>query len=99
LVTGIPQRLQYRYLLHRASFVYAPLPRYAEIARRYAAPDTNVSVAPIGATIPVSPLSREAARNAMGITPDTIAIGVFSPAASGFSHDWIAAAVRRPQSI
>ena len=95
LVTGIPQRLQYRYLLHRAAYVYAPLPRYAEIARCYAAADTNVTVAPIGATIPVSPLTRDAARTALGLAPDTVAIGVFSPAAAGFSHDWIAAAVRR----
>jgi glycosyltransferase involved in cell wall biosynthesis len=95
LVTGVPQRLQYRYLLHQAARVYAPLPRYAEIARRYAAPGTPVDVVPIGATIPVSPLTREAARRRLGLAPDTVAIGIFSPAASGFSHTWIAAAVAR----
>jgi glycosyltransferase involved in cell wall biosynthesis len=95
LVTGIPQRLQFAWLLRHARHVYAPLPRYAEIARRYGGRDTRVSVAPIGATVPVSKLSRDAARARLGIREDSVAIGIFSPAASGFSHDWIEAAARR----
>jgi len=95
LVTGVPQRLQYRYLLQRATQVYAPLPRYTEIARHYAGTNSRVAMAPIGATIPVSRLSRKAARARLGLTDDRIAIGIFSPAASGFAHEWIAAAAAR----
>jgi glycosyltransferase involved in cell wall biosynthesis len=95
LVTGIPQRLQYRYLVRRATQIYAPLPHYADIARRYAGPDAHVAVAPIGATIPVSKLSRVAARARLGLGDDRVAIGVFSPAASGFAHEWIATAAAR----
>lgn len=93
LITGIPQRLQYRYLVHQATQIYAPLPRYAEIARRYAGPGPRVAVAPIGATIPVSKLDRGEARARLGLGDDRVAVGIFSPAASGFAHEWIAAAV------
>jgi hypothetical protein len=95
LITGIPQRLQFRALMRRAKRVYAPLPRYAEIARAWGAAPDRVRVAPIGATIPPSPLTREAARARLGLRADQVAIGIFSPAASGFRHDWIAEAVRR----
>jgi hypothetical protein len=95
LVTGFPQRWQFGYMLRRCSHVYAPLPRYAEIGRRYGGPDTVVAVAPIGATLPVSPVARADARRALGLTDGMVAIGVFSPAASGFGHDWIAAAATR----
>ena len=95
LVTGVPQRLQFGYLVRRATDVYAPLPRYAEIARRYAGPETHVSVAPIGATIPCSKLSRIEARTRLGLGDGRVAIGIFSPAASGFAHEWIAAAAAR----
>lgn len=99
LVTGVAQRLQFGYLLHAADFVYAPLPRYAQIARRYASAAARVSVAPIGATIPVSALGREEARRRLGLRGDAIAIGIFSPAASGFAHDWIARAVARLEGV
>jgi len=95
LVTGGPQRLQYRYLLRRATHVYAPLPRYADIARRYVRAGTHVTVAPIGATIPASTLTRAEARARLGLGDDRVALGIFSPAASGFAHPWIAAAAAR----
>lgn len=95
LVTGVPQRLQFGYLVRHAALVYAPLPRYAEIARRYAGPATHVTVAPIGATMKVSPLTRGEARQRLGLRDGQVAIGIFSPAASGFAHDWIAEAVRQ----
>lgn len=95
LVTGVPQRLQFGYLVRHASHVYAPLPKYADIARKYAGPRTQVAVAPIGATIPLSQLTRSEARAQLGITEDEVAIGIFSPAASGFAHEFIAAAARR----
>lgn len=95
LVTGLPQRFQLRYLLHHAERVYAAVPRFAEIARRYSRPGTDVAVVPVGATLPVSTVSREDARQALGLADGTVAIGIFSPAASGFRHDWIAAAARR----
>ena len=95
LVTGPLQRWQFRYMLRRASHVYAPLPHYADLGRRYSRPGTTVVVAPIGATLPVSDVSREEARSTLGLANGTVAIGIFSPAASGFAHDWIAAAAAR----
>ena len=95
LVTGVLQRLQLRALLRQTEFVYTPLPAWADIARRYAGPATTVAVAPVGATVPVSRLSRDEARRALGLTDGTVAIGVFSPAAAGFRHDWIAATAAR----
>ncbi|MDP3775182.1 MAG: hypothetical protein Q8Q85_13045 [Gemmatimonadales bacterium] len=95
LITGFPQRWQFGYLMRRASHVYTPLPQFADIARRYTGSGTTVVVAPVGATLPVSPVSREEARQSLGLANGTVAIGIFSPAASGFAHDWIAAAVAR----
>jgi hypothetical protein len=95
LITGLPQRFQLRYLLHHADKVYAAVPRFADIARRYSRPGTDVALVPVGATLPVSTVSREEARRALGLADGTVAIGIFSPGASGFRHDWIAAAERR----
>lgn len=94
LVTGWPMRWQLRYLLRHAAFVYAPVPRYVEIARRYVTRAT-VKLAPIGATLPVSTASREEARRRLGIAPDAVAVGSFSPAAAGFRRDWIEEACQR----
>jgi hypothetical protein len=95
LLTGGPQRLQLRALLRGASHVYTAVPHFADIARRYARPDSVVRVAPVGATLPVSPLGRAEARATLGLGDAQAAIGIFSPAASGFAHAWIAAAARR----
>ncbi len=94
LVTGWPMRWQLKYLLRRAAFVYAPVPRYVEIAKRYA-PDAKIKLAPIGATLPVSTVTRESARVRLGLHPGVIAIGLFSPAAAGFHRAWIAEACRK----
>ncbi len=95
LVTGIPQRLQFRYMVRRASHIYAAVRQFAETARAYAGPAPIVRIAPVGAAIAVSPLTRAAARAELGLADSDVAIGIFSPAASGFAHDWIEAAVRR----
>jgi hypothetical protein len=95
LVTGFPQRWQFGYLMRSASHVYTPLPRFADVARRYTGSGTTVVVAPIGATLPVSRISREEARGSLNLAIGTVAIGIFSPAASGFAHAWIAAAAAR----
>ena len=95
LVTGLPQRIQFAYLVRSAVQVYAPLPKYADIARRFAGKATRVQVAPIGATIPASRLTREEARERLRLADGQVAISIFSPAASGFAHDWIAAAARK----
>lgn len=94
LVTGWPMRWQLKYVLRRAPFVYAPVPRYVEIARRYAA-GAKVKLAPIGATLPVSTMTRESARLRLGLASGVVAIGVFSPAATGFNRAWIEEAGRR----
>ena len=94
LVTGWPMRWQLRVVLRHAAFVYAPVPRYAEIARGYA-PRATVRLAPVGATLPVSAAGRDEARRALGLEDGEFAIGVFSPAAAGFRRDWIEEAARR----
>jgi glycosyltransferase involved in cell wall biosynthesis len=95
LVTGWPMRWQFAYLMRLASRVYAPVPQYRDFALRHVRPGTSVELAPIGATLPVVPISREAARRDLGLDDATVAIGVFSPGAPVFSHDWITAAARR----
>jgi len=94
LVTGWPMRWQLRDVLRRTAFVYAPVPRYAEIARAYA-PRAAVRLAPVGATLPVSPAGRAEARAALGLPDGAVAVGVFSPAAAGFRRDWIEEAAAR----
>ncbi|HVO35803.1 MAG TPA: hypothetical protein VMT21_09575, partial [Gemmatimonadales bacterium] len=89
LVTGWPMRWQLRFILRRAAFAYAPVPRFVEIAQRYARPETSVRLAPVGATLPVARESRAQARQALGLADGTIAIGVFSPAAAGLLLDWV----------
>lgn len=94
LVTGWPMRWQLKYVLRRAAFVYAPVPRYVEIARKYATA-AKVKLAPIGATLPVSTVTREAARLRLGLASGVVAIGVFSPAAAGFNRAWVEEACKR----
>ncbi len=89
LVTGLPMRWQLRCILRRAAIVYAPVPRFVEIARRYARASRPVRLAPVGATLPSSAATRAEARRALGLANGTVAIGVFSPAASGFLLEWV----------
>lgn len=95
LVTGWPMRWQLAAILRRAAFVYAPVPRYVEIARGLAGSGTAVRLAPVGATLPVSPAGRDEARRALGLHERAVAVGVFSPAASGFLDRWVGAAAHR----
>ncbi len=95
LVTGWPQRWQLRHLVRRASWVYTPTPAFAKIARRFAGPNTRVAVVPVGANYARSPVSRDEARRELGIAPDRVVVGAFSPAASGFALDWVRAAADR----
>lgn len=94
LVTGVLQRRQLRCLVRAADRVYAAVPRFAEICRGYRADRAAVTLAPIGANFEPSPLSRDAARAALGLAPGTVAIGVFSPAAAGLRLDWLRAAMQ-----
>lgn len=94
LITGLPQRLQLRQLLRGARAVYTSVPQFALLCRRWSGRD-DIQVAPVGATIEPSRLSREAARAALGIGEGEVAIGVFSPAASGFLRSWIDVAAAR----
>ncbi|MFI5213846.1 MAG: glycosyltransferase [Gemmatimonadales bacterium] len=99
LVTGWPQRWQLRHLVRLASCVYTPTPAFATIARAFTGPKTRVEVVPVGANYARSSVSRDEARRELGIAPDRVVVGVFSPAASGFALEWVrAAAVRlRPR--
>jgi polysaccharide biosynthesis protein PslF len=74
------------------------VPAFAQIARKYARAHTRVEVLPVGASHPVSTVTRAEARRELNIPDDRVVIGVFSPAASGFLVDWIAAAAERLRS-
>lgn len=93
LVTGPLQRLQLHLLLRGADRAFTAVPRWVELARRYGGPATAVARAPVGATLPVSRLTREEARRRLGLGPDRVAIGVFSPSAAGFAGAWVRAAI------
>lgn len=95
LLTGLPQRAQLALLARRAAHVYTPVPRFAAMVRRWAGPAADVRVAPVGATIAPSTVDRATARARLGLGEDRIVVGVFSPGASGFAHDWISAAAAR----
>ena len=95
LVTGWPMRWQLAALLRRAAFVYAPVPRFVEIARRHARAATAVRLVPVGATLPVSAMGRKDARRLLGLDEGDVAVGAFSPHAAGFLHEWVAEAARR----
>jgi len=89
LITGWPMRWQLRYVVRRAAVVYTPVPRFAEIVRRYARPRTPVRVVPVGSNLPLGKETRAEARRALGLADGTVAVGVFSPAASGMRLDWV----------
>lgn len=95
IITGIPQRLQLALLLRGATHAYTAVPAFAQMCRRWAGRRTDVRLAPVGATIPPSSLSREAARARLDLAPGQVAIGVFSPGASGFARSWITVAAAR----
>jgi len=92
LVTGLLQRAQLAALLRLADRAYAPAPALARLVRRWAPSGALVDVAPVGATLPRSGLSRAEARRLKGLGEDEVAVGVFSPSASGFLSDWVVAA-------
>jgi glycosyltransferase involved in cell wall biosynthesis len=95
LITGWPMRWQLYYLVRRAASVYVSVPRWTAMLEPHAKPGTPVMTAPMGANLPVSPSTREEARRALRLDDGEVAIGIFAPSASGFLHEWIAAAVRR----
>jgi len=95
LVTGWPMRWQLACILRHSSVVYAPVPRYEQIARHFAGPRAAVRLAPVGATLPISCAPREQARRALGLGDADVAIGVFSPGAAGFLSEWVGSAARR----
>jgi len=89
LVTGMLQRLQLRAVLRLAERAYTPVPAWASRLSAWSGGRTPVTLAPVGATLPISALSRQAARAKLGLRDDEIAIGVFSPGANAFRSDWI----------
>jgi glycosyltransferase involved in cell wall biosynthesis len=93
LVTGWPMRWQLRALLAHAAAVWSPVPDFLELVRPLARPGAALAVAPVGATVPVTAVPRDDARAALRLAPDDVAIGVFSPAASGALVPWVRAAV------
>jgi hypothetical protein len=88
-LTGLPMRWQLRALVRLSDIVCASVPAFLEIARRSAHKDAQLLLLPVGSTIPVVPGSRAAARMALGLDESEIAVGVFSPGASGLRRDWL----------
>jgi len=96
LLTGAPQRLQLAALGRGASHIYTPVPGFVPMIRRYAGANAPVTVAPVGASVPIAaPSARSGARARLGLTDDQVAIGVFSPGAAGFALPWLAVAAAR----
>jgi glycosyltransferase involved in cell wall biosynthesis len=93
LLTGWPMRWQLRALLARADAVWSPVPDFLERVRCVARPGTTLAVAPVGATVPVESATREEARAELHLAPDVVAIGAFSPGASGALTPWVRAAI------
>ncbi len=93
LVTGWPMRWQLRALLAHADAAWSPVPDFVERVRRVARPGTTLAVAPVGATVPVEMATREAARAELRLAADVVAIGAFSPGASGALTPWVRAAI------
>jgi glycosyltransferase involved in cell wall biosynthesis len=94
LLTGGPQRLQLRAILRLAERAYAPVPAWVARLSVWNGGRVPVTLAPVGATLPVSTLSREAARARLGLQGGEVAIGVFSPGANAFRDDWVLEAWR-----
>jgi glycosyltransferase involved in cell wall biosynthesis len=91
-VTGWPMRWQLRALVRLSDVVCASVPAFLEAAGQSAREGARLLLLPVGSTIPVVPGSRTEARAALGLDPSEIAIGVFSPGASGLRRDWVARA-------
>lgn len=92
LITGPLQRLQLRALAGSSQFVVSPVPRFVDIARRYGA--AAAALAPVGAAWQPAGASRAASRAQLGLSDGDVAIGVFSPAASGYLGSWVESASR-----
>jgi hypothetical protein len=95
LVTGPLQRIQLWALLRGAVHVYAPVPGFVDAISGYATTGIPVSGAPVGASLAVSGIAKDVARRQLSLPGDSVLIGVFSPAASGFRRDWVAQAAER----
>ncbi len=89
-LTGVPMRWQFRVVVRSADVVFAAVPHFLHLACRVARAGTRLVAVPVGATIPVVPAARAEARAALGLTDAEIAVGVFSPRASGLRPDWLA---------
>ncbi|MGD0484709.1 MAG: hypothetical protein ABSB58_08670, partial [Gemmatimonadales bacterium] len=79
LLTGGPQRAQLLAVLRLADRAYAPVAAWVARLSRWNGGRVPVTLAPVGATLPVSGLSRDAARERLGLQGGETAMGVFSP--------------------
>ena len=93
-ITHGPMRRQLLALVRRSDVVYSPTPDFLEMVRPAARPGAVLAKAPVGSNVPVVRVERAEARRALGLGPDDIAIGVFSPGASGALTAWVEAAAR-----
>jgi hypothetical protein len=87
-------RRQLLALVRHASAVYSPVPAFLELVRPALAPGASAAVAPVGSNVPVVPTDRAATRARLGLRDSDVAIGVFSPGASGALGTWVAQAAR-----
>ena len=93
-ITGPLMRRQLLALVRRASAVYSPVPAFLELVRPALAPGASAAVVPVGSNVPVVPSDRAATRVRLGLKDSDLAIGVFSPGASGALGNWVAQAAR-----
>ena len=92
LLTGWPMRWQLRALARVSDIVCASVPAFLEAAGAPLHEDARRLLLPVGSTLPVAPGSRAGARATLGLDASEIAVGVFSPGASGLRRDWLAQA-------
>jgi hypothetical protein len=93
-ITGPLMRRQLLALVRHASAVYSPVPAFLELVRPALAPGASAAVVPVGSNVPVVPSDRAATRARFGLEDSDVAIGVFSPGASGALGTWVAQAAR-----
>lgn len=92
------QNRQLRDLARLAETIFVSTTRW-ESEIRTVAPKTICHHLPVGSNLPCSPLSREAAREALRIPPDTFVVGMFGSSHPSRMTDWMGAAVRAAGSV
>lgn len=92
------QNRQLRGLARLADAVFVSTTRW-EPEIKAVAPKTVCHHLPVGSNVPRSPLSRQAARQGLGISPDTFVVGMFGTSHPSRMTHWMGAAVSAAASV